>query len=378
MRVLFVSPVRFRSMVGGRYSRLAETLLDLGAGVSWVEPPVEGVVEGDPLNPPCEHPAFKLYVTSVAKGPFLLRAWRREILQAAAVRRVLSLEKIDVLVVFDGGGTVLARREARRRGVPVVVDLPDRIYLFEKNPLIRRLHKALVFRALRGAAGATCCSRALLEEALPLNPECVWVPNAAAPGPPPPERRREPGRPVRVVFAGALEPWVDLGPMVEAARRSGIAAFTVVGEGSSKERLLDPSIPPGRIRFLGRVPFGEIPGLLEEHDLGIVPFRVDPLTDAASPLKLFDYWERGLPVLSTPTREMRETGGAWFYRDSRELEGLLEKFARDPEPFLASGREGRRRVEEEFNWKVQGKRFLEVLRKVVERKPGLKGGASPP
>ncbi len=248
------------------------------------------------------------------------------------------------------------------------MDLSDRIYLFEKNPLLQVLHRAFVRRAAGSADGVTCCSRDLVEEFEPLHPGCAWIPNAAVLGASPPERKRPPRTPVRVVFAGALEPWVDLDPILEVARRSDVAVFTVAGEGRLRKKLRDPSIPRGRIRFLGPVPFGKVPDLLEENDLGIVPFHVDALTDAASPLKLFDYWERGLPVLAAPTREIREIGGCLLYRDSLELEGFLEEYAKTPAPFIALGEKGRRRVEEEFNWKVQGRRFLEVLRKAVERK----------
>ena len=368
MKVLFLSPVRFRSMVGGRYARLAEALLELGVSVSWIEPPLEGVVEGDPVNPPCGHGRFRLHPTPVARGSFFVRVARRERIQAEAVRKAFGGEDPPrALVVFDGGGTVLARREARKRGAALVLDLADRVHLFLENPLLRRLHRAFLARAARGADAVTACSRALVEDVRRWGRECVWIPNAATPGPAPPRRERPPGGPVRMVFAGALEPWVDPAPLVEVLRNSREASLTVAGEGRAREALLGAGIPEERIRFLGRIPYGEVPALLEAHDLGIVPFRVDPLTDAASPLKLFDYWERALPVLSTPFREARETGGVWFYRDAGELAGRLREFAGAPEPFLASGREGRRRVEREFNWRVQGRRFLEVLERAAAR-----------
>ena len=54
------------------------------------------------------------------------------------------------------------------------------------------------------------------------------------------------------------------------------------------------------VHRLGAVPSDEIPEYVSTFDVGIVPFVVDELTRAVSPLKMYEYLAAGVPVVATP------------------------------------------------------------------------------
>lgn len=60
------------------------------------------------------------------------------------------------------------------------------------------------------------------------------------------------------------------------------------------------------IKYLGHFDFEKMPKILSIGDVGLVPFKKDILTDAASPLKIFEYMSMGLPVVSTNVKGIQE------------------------------------------------------------------------
>jgi teichuronic acid biosynthesis glycosyltransferase TuaH len=150
-------------------------------------------------------------------------------------------------------------------------------------------------------------SAPIIERIAPRGPSLV-VPNGIVPEdwptptPDPPSWLAELPRPL-LVYVGSLDDRVD----VEAVRAAADAAGgTVVLVG----RLLAPEhyrplAGDQRIRILPPLPRAEIPALLMAADVGLVPHRRTRLTEAMSPLKLYEYLAAGLPVAASDLEPIR-------------------------------------------------------------------------
>ena len=57
---------------------------------------------------------------------------------------------------------------------------------------------------------------------------------------------------------------------------------------------------PTNCHFLGLKPQDELPGYLAHAAVGVLPWRVDDVTRATSPLKVYEYLAMGLPVVAPP------------------------------------------------------------------------------
>jgi len=139
-------------------------------------------------------------------------------------------------------------------------------------------------------------------------PDVVYLPNGvddaffdAAPAVgPPADRHPHP----RVVFAGTLGDWIDYGAIDAAARRNPNASFLLVGAGrSARGRVL-----PENVHVTGPVAYDQLPAVIAASDVGIVPFLRTRRTDAASSNKIFQYLAGGLPVVTTRTTEIAQSG----------------------------------------------------------------------
>lgn len=159
-------------------------------------------------------------------------------------------------------------------------------------PVYRRAYEAL---AATGRA-VIAVSGLLLERIGPTGPSAV-VPNGIEPdewrrpGPPPPWMGELP-RPL-AIYAGTVDDRVDAG-LVRAATTVA-ASVVLLGRVSGPARGLLELEGVHRAVAADR---REVAAAIAAADIGLVPHRVTPLTEAMSPLKLYEYRAAGLAVAS--------------------------------------------------------------------------------
>jgi len=69
---------------------------------------------------------------------------------------------------------------------------------------------------------------------------------------------------------------------------------------------IDPAILPrhDNIHYLGQKPYSDLPSYFSGWDVGILPFALNDATRYISPTKTPEYLAAGLPVISTPIRDV--------------------------------------------------------------------------
>src|SRR4030095_6450061 len=88
----------------------------------------------------------------------------------------------------------------------------------------------------------------------------------------------------RAVYVGALDGWLDVPLLQDVARRLPRWSFVLIGP---------PRADLGALRGLANLhvvgprPYDALPGYLRAADAGIVPFRLEPLTHAIHPIKVY-------------------------------------------------------------------------------------------
>ena len=105
----------------------------------------------------------------------------------------------------------------------------------------------------------------------------------------------------RLGFFGLLRDWVDLDLLAEVARRRPDWHVVLLGDSTVD---LSPYRSLANMHFLGPKPYGELPAWCRGFDVGLIPFKLNPLTHAVNPIKLREYLAAGLPVVSTPLPEV--------------------------------------------------------------------------
>jgi glycosyltransferase involved in cell wall biosynthesis len=166
-------------------------------------------------------------------------------------------------------------------------------------------------------------SLVLLERMRPLNDNCILLPNAGdfdffsrlpprSVGP-----LADLPRPV-VGYYGAIGEWFDVPALQRAALAHPEWSFVLIGDTWGAH--LDQLTSSPNVHFLGEKPYSTLPEYLSGFDVCTIPFLSNPLTQAAHPIKLFEYFSAGKPVVAASLPELRA------YADMIELYSTPDEF----------------------------------------------------
>ena len=144
----------------------------------------------------------------------------------------------------------------------------------------------------------------------------------------PPDQRDIPHP--RLGFYGVIDERLDLALIADLARKKPQWHFVMIGPVA---KISAADLPlSANLHWLGAKQYGELPAYLSGWDLAIMPFAINDATRFISPTKTPEYLAAGLPVVSTPIRDvMRQYGDLDAVRIGRSA----DEFARACETALA-------------------------------------------
>jgi glycosyltransferase involved in cell wall biosynthesis len=181
---------------------------------------------------------------------------------------------------------------------------------------------------------------------------------------------------VRFVFHGTILERSGLRTLVEAVakvRRRDRIHVRIIGEGDfsqSLKGLIQAHGVGDVIEFDNRVyPLQEIPRLLSDCHVGLVPLEVTPISDFALPLKLIEYTCLGLPsvtVKSTTISYYLQADECMLYPpgDAAAMARILEQIADHPEK-LEEYRKRLPAVRTRISWTQEKQKYVTLLRNLA-------------
>ena len=125
---------------------------------------------------------------------------------------------------------------------------------------------------------------------------------AADPDDPTIARLRREGKPIAGYY-GALARWFDYELLETTARRRPDWNFLLIGPDYDGSLRRAPALACPNVAWIGPRPYASLPAYLRVFDVATIPFRLGPITMATSPLKLYEYFAGGRPVVTTPLPE---------------------------------------------------------------------------
>jgi len=124
-----------------------------------------------------------------------------------------------------------------------------------------------------------------------------------------------PRAPRIALYVGALwGGWLDWGLVDKAARALPETWFVFVGDHRREGRGL-----PANCVFLGLKPHEALPGYLAHADLAFLPWTADEVTQATSPLKVYEFVAMGLPVVGPSIGTLSEIPGVRRFTDATDF-----------------------------------------------------------
>ncbi len=208
--------------------------------------------------------------------------------------------------------------------------LADRLDKFSRIPPgVGELQKEMI----RRVDFVLATSQSLFEWVREVRTENVYyLPNGVGehffePAPNRPDDFPADGKPV-AVYLGTLDTRFDLETFAHGVLTMKNLHFLLIGP------LTDESLKPGlktlleenNITWLGSRAHDLAPAYLQHADLGLIPFRLNELTEAVNPIKYYEYLACGLQVVAPPMRELISMKGPLYpYRNRDEFTAALKE-----------------------------------------------------
>jgi glycosyltransferase involved in cell wall biosynthesis len=152
--------------------------------------------------------------------------------------------------------------------------------------------------------------------------------------------------------------------LVHDLKRSDVH-FGVVGGGTSLEEMKALAKELGvaqHVTFTGRVPDAELLAMLNTADVCVNPDVANDMNDISTMNKIMEYMALGKPIVQFDLTEGRFSAqAASLYARRNDAFDLASKIARlldDPAKRLEMGAYGRRRVENELEWRYEVPKLL--------------------
>ncbi len=190
----------------------------------------------------------------------------------------------------------------------VIYDILDDLTIYDADEVGMPEHRRVRFHhpaAMERADVVTASAPALVDAHIAEREDIIFVENGVDPDAfsLPTERPSDmpPGIGPVVGYHGMIARWFDFDLLGSVAAQLPDVAFVLVGP-------VDPSVRESlgvlcalpNVHHLGPRPSDVIASYVREFDVGIVPFVVDELTRAVSPLKMYEYMAAGVPVVASP------------------------------------------------------------------------------
>lgn len=218
------------------------------------------------------------------------------------ILKIYGFNEVDILWITDPRMFYLTTKISYKALIYRCVD--DFALFKDVSPSVSKLENILVKKS--DIVFAT--SFLLLEKLSKIRKDVIYLPNGVdndffANSYHPnllPKEFQEKNKPI-AVYVGTVGDWFDVELLSRAARELPEVKFIIVGP---IRRNIDKLNGIPNVISYGPMPYESIPTILKVADVGIIPFKINRLTDAVSPIKLFEYFSCGLPVVAPKVKEI--------------------------------------------------------------------------
>ena len=327
--LVWLAAVNWDFPLMGRTRMLTEQWLGLGQQVHVVEKPSYGRLrDRATFHPQPDHvirPWPSLFAGRSERAPRLAAP----LLRSQLAQRV-NLENAVALVVSPLWVPWLERLPFRH----IVYDCIDDVRVMTPSSELGPLYASWERRLIDRASAVVTSADSLAERVTRLRPDLPLATiRNGCPADEFARRADEAQRPSdlphdeqrpQVGFVGALYEWIDWDLIERVSEKRPDVDFVFIGPEKESHPPLARLRKRENVHFLGPRPYDEVPAYLSHFDLCWLPFKQDAISEAANPVKIYEYLAVGKPVVSTPVADMESyERQVDFGRSAEEIAELI-------------------------------------------------------
>lgn len=164
-------------------------------------------------------------------------------------------------------------------------------------------------------------------------------------------------------YYGAIADWFDIELLTEAARQRPDYTFVLLGGVFDVNVTKLKALP--NVRILGQQPYESMPRYLYHFDVCMIPFKINPITEATDPVKVYEYLSAGKPVVTVALPELEPLRDyLYIAEDKNDFILQLDKAVAENDSELIARR---RRLARQHTWKERYTQIETTLTDVIPR-----------
>ena len=137
-------------------------------------------------------------------------------------------------------------------------------------------------------------------------------------------RDREKEGSIVLGYIGTIAYWFDWALLISLAKSYPEAVFKLIGPVYNQ-----PPMPlPNNVYLEPPLSHDEAMEAMNKFDVGLIPFKIAPLTSSVDPIKYYEYRSLGLPVISSSFGEMalrKESDGVFKVNRDSNIKEIIER-----------------------------------------------------
>ena len=163
-------------------------------------------------------------------------------------------------------------------------------------------------------------------------------------------------RPV-IGYFGAIAEWFDIACIERCATARPDWEFRLIGSTAGCDVARAARL--ANVHFLGEKPYAELPALLREFDVALIPFELSELTRCTNPVKLYEYMAAGKAVVSVPLPEVAAaTDMVYLAADAAAFEAAIARALAEDSPALRARRQA---WAQEHSWANRARQLSQAI-----------------
>lgn len=156
----------------------------------------------------------------------------------------------------------------------------------------------------------------------------------------------------KCIYIGAIAEWLDKELIEYTVKKFPEVQFFFIGPNHGGMNDLDQYT---NVHLLGKRKYSTLPDYLYYSDVAMIPFKINALTDAINPVKLFEYLSVGTPTVTTNFKEMQYIKGPFEIAENKEsFASCIHKVINE-----STDKESLKKFAQENDWKGRFKVILE-------------------
>ena len=125
-------------------------------------------------------------------------------------------------------------------------------------------------------------------------------------------------------YYGAIAEWFDTDILENLAKSNLKYQIVLIGR-VTNNKVMQLSFKYENIHLLGEKPYLELPNYLQQFDICIIPFILNDLIKATHPVKIFEYFAAGKPVVATKMPEILNLKDLIYFADTKNFNQQCQK-----------------------------------------------------